>query len=101
MLHAYIVLHAACAELTRRYRTHCNTSSFTYQQHGFQLLPALVVTRQVVEATRVNDLICHVDLLLLDHVAHQAFYAVRKHDLLPPCCLLCRWLYAAAGICRA
>ena len=80
---------------------HCNTSSCTYQQHGFQLLPALVVTRQVVEATRVNDLICHVDLLLLDHVAHQALYAVRKHDLLPPCCLPCRWLYAAAGICRA
>lgn len=60
-----------------------SAASHTYQQHGLQLLPAVSIRGYVVKAASINDLVRHVDLLLLDDVAHQALYAVRKHDLLP------------------
>jgi len=66
------VHHAGVAEL----------NSSAYQQHSLQLLPALCVIGQVVKAARVNDLVRHVNLLLLDDVAHQALHAVSKHQLL-------------------
>lgn len=46
-------------------------------QHLLERVPTLVHGCVHVEAARVNDFICHVDLHLLDVVAHQRLYAVR------------------------